>query len=61
MRELSPARVTVLEALTKKPFETFPHVELKHVAAHTRLAVHARPSGRVSDATPYANSLLVCG
>ena len=55
MKELSPERVAALEALTKKPFETFPHVEFKHIAAHARLAV------RTGDATPYANCLLVCG
>jgi D-ribose pyranase len=55
MKELSPARAAALEALTQKPFETFPHVEFKHLAAHARLAV------RTGDATPYANCILVCG
>ncbi|MBN1919082.1 MAG: D-ribose pyranase [Verrucomicrobia bacterium] len=55
MRELSPERPNELEALTKKPFETFPHVAFKHLAAHARLAI------RTGDATPYANCILVCG
>ena len=60
MKELSPDRAKALEALGK-PLEVFAHVEFKHIAAHARLAVRARPSGRVGDATPYANCLLVCG